>query len=168
MAECDHCGKEMVGSKTCVEDIDESVLPHEGFRHLLSNCHDCGVAPGGTHHPGCDSERCGVCGDQALTCDCDWDAYNAKRTENRWTGLARGYEECFRLGYMCRNETLDGRPVSFHEALVKQNREGFGVIKWHVPCKATDEGARPDLNRWHREGCPTGTAIDRILNERTT
>jgi hypothetical protein len=36
-------------------------------------CHDCNVAPGGFHHPGCDAERCPRCGLQAITCTCPYD-----------------------------------------------------------------------------------------------
>jgi hypothetical protein len=34
-------------------------------------CHDCNAAPGSYHHPGCDWERCPVCGGQIIGCDCD-------------------------------------------------------------------------------------------------
>lgn len=36
-------------------------------------CHDCAVIKGQLHVPGCDVERCPVCGGQAIGCDCDHD-----------------------------------------------------------------------------------------------
>src|SRR5262249_14094682 len=33
-------------------------------------CHDCGVAHGGYHHPGCDVEECPRCGRQLISCNC--------------------------------------------------------------------------------------------------
>lgn len=33
-------------------------------------CHDCYAPKGQLHHPGCDVERCPLCGDQAISCEC--------------------------------------------------------------------------------------------------
>ena len=34
------------------------------------HCHECAVLKGQLHVPGCDFERCPVCGDPAIGCDC--------------------------------------------------------------------------------------------------
>ena len=36
-------------------------------------CHDCAAVKGEYHGPGCDVERCPLCGRQAMGCDCGYD-----------------------------------------------------------------------------------------------
>ena len=36
-----------------------------------ARCHDCGAMYGHYHHDGCDCERCPICGNQIISCDCD-------------------------------------------------------------------------------------------------
>ena len=49
-------------------------------------CHDCRIKHGGIHHMGCDVEKCPVCDDQLISCDCKRKAFlvlGTRRRKNR-------------------------------------------------------------------------------------
>lgn len=131
----------------------------------ITDCNDCGAKPGEFHQPGCDVERCPMCGGQSISCDCIYtfcgydmdtleedhpDIYRNGPTEAMlkkwddefylasrlpWTGLWPGVEECREYGFWCKWV------------------EGQG---W-VPCGASDPEATENLTRlvlsctWDRE-----------------
>lgn len=76
---------------------------------LLHNCHDCNAKPGELHVPGCDVERCSVCGGQRLQCNCRrHDPYFA-----RWTGLWPGEAEAKYLGVDLNEFSIEFSSVFF-------------------------------------------------------
>ncbi|OLC27403.1 MAG: hypothetical protein AUH69_06265 [Actinobacteria bacterium 13_1_40CM_4_65_12] len=81
MAVCEDCEQEMLRAQTCkarslMSFRDETFKPIAYGSETIwpmgftGACGDCGVAPGGTHHFGCDIEQCPRCGDQLISCDC--------------------------------------------------------------------------------------------------
>lgn len=70
----------------------------------LKDCHDCGVTPGRPHEPGCDVERCSVCGLQRMTCGCE----GHDPAFARWTGIWPGKAEIEYLGLRDLNVLYEG------------------------------------------------------------
>lgn len=93
----------------------------------LRNCHDCAVAPGAYHKPGCDVERCPLCGGQMITCGCDHGNLKEKDLLP-WTGIWPGEEECIKFGFWCKG----------------------GLGGW-IKCDKSDPEARPNLNRLYTD-----------------
>ncbi len=60
----------------------------------LTNCHDCSVEPGEQHLDNCDVERCSVCGEQRLSCECE----GHSKDFAKWTGIWPGGAESDFLG----------------------------------------------------------------------
>ena len=81
-ATCKYCGKDMTsdeGRKGCkwpFVEINGQIYARDVVYYDTGiHCHDCGIInkPGTLHHPGCDIERCPICGGQAICCECDYD-----------------------------------------------------------------------------------------------
>lgn len=88
MAKCEACGREMLTASGCtfkyVQTLDgkhyhRMKVGDDGWVDVGERCGDCGAKYGYYHHPGCDNERCPICGGQIISCDCDIDAFTTTK-----------------------------------------------------------------------------------------
>lgn len=75
MAKCSDCGNDMSAETTVTCSLVPITFPDGSQKPAIlwpgpGRCPDCNIAPGGQHHPGCDMERCPVCGGQLIGCEC--------------------------------------------------------------------------------------------------
>ena len=99
MAICKACKNDMLAVESCsgthIKFPDGKVLPvsTEHFGENSGRCHDCNIIHGGSHHPGCDAERCPRCNGQLITCGCLDETEYALKKDGK--GSFKGtYNEC--------------------------------------------------------------------------
>lgn len=77
---CEFCNREMRTAKGCkkipvvVNGKEYAPIkvggPGDWVQKPGERCPDCNALYGHYHHPGCDIERCPVCGRQLISCGC--------------------------------------------------------------------------------------------------
>lgn len=115
-----------------------SALGKKNIREMLRK-HDCrcGAHPDQLHKPGCDVERCALCGGQTIACTC---VYTMTRKPLPWEGYYPGTAECVELGWFTRYVDASGQPAALPSPGGKS-----------MACEAADAYAQPDFSRLDRE-----------------
>lgn len=121
------CAYEMVGRLFSFLDlVGKCELVAGGTTTMLRPCPDCGVPAGELHVTGCDMERCGWCGGQAIACECVFEVNGVEYDEDEkatpemweefgklldthgaiipWTGEDPHRADCRRLGFWYYND----------------------------------------------------------------
>lgn len=126
----------------------------------IRNCGDCNAKPGDLHDPGCDIERCMLCGGQAISCDCIYEVNGMDRhklEEEHFDIYNDGPTNEMYEAYDKEVSKIGGRDVWTGSWPGKEECIEFGWYsklvhrKGWVSCDKNDEDARPDLNRLHEE-----------------
>ncbi len=77
MAICNDCKKDMSHENTITCSFTRIQIGGKKYNRNIEyhdfndRCHDCNIVNGNYHHFGCDMERCPVCDDQIICCDCE-------------------------------------------------------------------------------------------------
>ena len=122
----------------------------------LCDCGGCGAKPGELHQPGCDVERCVLCGGQANSCSCVYEVNGLEEgdlEEEHPTVYKYGPTEAMLAVLEEEEEKHGGRLPWTGEYPGRTECREFGwYSKWvegegWVRCEKDDPGAGPDLNR---------------------
>lgn len=75
---CEACGQDMMEAEGCRATHILNTVSGKFVRRSLEHwsddrCHDCNAKVRTPHHFGCDVERCPVCGNQLISCECCMD-----------------------------------------------------------------------------------------------
>lgn len=79
-ATCELCNREMKIDGGCLSTITIVGVDGKKYKRLKNEdytCHDCNAGFGKYHHKSCDMERCPICRQQLLSCEC-WTHYEVK------------------------------------------------------------------------------------------
>jgi hypothetical protein len=131
-------------------------------------CGDCKAAPGDLHTPGCDVERCVLCGGQAISCHCVYQlsGIDTSDMEEKHPEIFTGGPSDEMYAKLEAEEARFGGRLPWtgiwpgvdvcHEIGIFCAREPIDGV-WHVPCGKEYVCATEDLNRipqvarWHKE-----------------
>lgn len=108
-----------------VSDTEEQArLRYKAYRDLDGRCHDCKVARGGYHHPGCGLEWCPRCGLQHIMCYCH-------KVSGTAVEMRQGAGDFYTF------HEVPAQPIEASEAVLGQS--GFTI-----PSDATIDGSEVD------------------------